>query len=140
MKRTSAIGGFLVALILLVSAYFWIISFPYEYQAKRFLTNNESHLNALADELERSTDFDEFICWSDTVWVENSISGAKRELQAGLRQKFLALCSTARIPTGKKIENGEFFHIESAEKRGKPTKSVEYVNRPARLLVAGWSR
>ncbi len=120
LRHPVIIGVICVLLILVGIAYGWSVSFPYEYQIKKtFSLNQMLQLNELATELEKSTGFDDFVCWPKTVWVENRQTGLKIELQGAERNKFLALCDGAKIATGWKVENGVFFPLESEEKQGK---------------------
>lgn len=93
------------SLLLLVAATWYFFLYPEEPWIRYNFTFRSSEINALADYLEGQSDFKEFSCIEDDVWLDSTAApeDVHKELQSH--------CRTARVVMGERTEAGSFYYL-----------------------------
>ena len=95
----------IVSLALLIAAGWYLFLYPEELWIRYNFAVRADEISALADYLESQSDFGEFACVGDDVWLD------KRAASDPLHEILQNHCRSARIVSGERTETGSFYYL-----------------------------
>lgn len=95
----------LLSLAIVVGAGWYFFLYPKEPWIKYNLAVRSDKINALADYVESQSDFKEFSCIADDVWLD------KKAAPENIHKDLQNHCLMARIHRGERTDTGSFYYL-----------------------------
>jgi hypothetical protein len=97
--------AYLGSLVLLIAAGWYFFLYPEEPWIRYNFAVRADEIDALADFLENQSNFDEFTCVGDDVWLD------KKAAPDALDKILQNHCRSARIVSGGRTDTGSFYYL-----------------------------